>query len=140
MSLAFKVAKPEEEEGGSPGGWTLATVAKSLAVFVLAGLFEIGGGWLVWQTVREKRPFWLAILGSLVLVGYGFVPSGLMPDTPSSDFGRVFAVYGGVFIVMSYAWGNVVDGLALDVGDYVGGCVALAGVATAWFWPRSSAG
>ena len=31
------------------------TVARSVPLFVLAALFEIGGAWLVWQGVREHR-------------------------------------------------------------------------------------
>ena len=49
-------------------------VALSLFLFVVAGLREVGGGWLVWQALREGSPAWHAVLGALVLAGYGFVP------------------------------------------------------------------
>lgn len=49
-------------------------VALSLFLFVVAGLMEVGGGWLVWQALREGSPAWHAVLGALVLAGYGFVP------------------------------------------------------------------
>lgn len=71
--------------------------------------------------------------GSLVLVAYGFVPT-IQPQ--GASFARSYAVYGGVFIVMSYAWGWAVDKQRPDNGDWVGGSIALAGVAIAWFWPR----
>eukprot|EP00752_Nemacystus_decipiens_P005683 g5143.t1 len=98
----------------------IRTAAWSIAVFVLAGGCEIGGGWLVWQAVRENRPRWWAIPGVLLLASYGFVTPGLLPDTNSAEFGRAFAVYGGVFIAMSMAWGAAVDGFAPDAGDYAG--------------------
>jgi drug/metabolite transporter superfamily protein YnfA len=71
-------------------------------------------------------------LGSLVLIGYGFVPT-LQPD---ANFGRIFAVYGGFFIVLSYCWAVAFDGFVMDKGDYIGAAIALAGVLLTWFWPR----
>lgn len=161
------------------GGWNAGSVAASVALFVLAGVFEVGGGWLVWKACREVRiirrgtarastpihlfrffpgarleklasptslaarprrsppppsqgkPWWWALCGSAALVAYGFVPC-LQPLT---DFGRLYAVYGGFFIALSYAWGAAFDGFALDAGDVIGGCIALAGVLVALFWP-----
>eukprot|EP00879_Flechtneria_rotunda_P022458 GHRR01023709.1.p2 GENE.GHRR01023709.1~~GHRR01023709.1.p2 ORF type:complete len:145 (+),score=21.28 GHRR01023709.1:405-839(+) len=115
--------------------WTAAKVFASLGIFALAGLAEIGGGWLVWQTVRNKKPWYYIIAGFIVLAAYGLIPT-LQP--PEVNFSRVYAVYGGVFIVMSYGWGWVVDGDRPDVGDTVGGLIALAGVCICWFWPRKS--
>ena len=37
------------------GGWTPARVCASLALFIAAGVCEVGGGWLVWQSLREVR-------------------------------------------------------------------------------------
>ncbi|KAK9826196.1 hypothetical protein WJX81_006740 [Elliptochloris bilobata] len=113
--------------------WTPGKIVLSLVLFVVAGLAEIGGGWLVWQAVREGRPWWWAFpCGACVLVAYGFIPT----VQPTADFGRIYAVYGGFFILLSYFWGWAVDQVRPDVGDWVGAGVALAGVAIAWFWPR----
>ncbi|GAX76832.1 hypothetical protein CEUSTIGMA_g4278.t1 [Chlamydomonas eustigma] len=113
--------------------WTVGTVFWTLGVFLLAGLAEIGGGWLVWQGIREGKPWYYVLSGCIVLALYGFVPT-LQP--PGSAFARVYAVYGGVFIVLSYLWGWALDGDRPDVGDGVGASIAIAGVAVAWFWPR----
>ena len=113
--------------------WTPAQIAASAALFFAAGLCEIAGSWLVWNTVREQKPWWFAALGAAVLVLYGFVPTF---QSPAANFSRILAVYGGVFICMSYLWGWLVDSVRPDVGDLVGGGVALTGVALAWFWPR----
>ena len=96
---------------------------------------EIGGGWLVWQAVREQKPRWWAVAGGAVLMLYGFVPT----LQPLNDFGRLYAVYGGVFIGMSFVWGYLFDGIVPDTGDWVGSTVALLGVALVLFWPREGA-
>lgn len=117
--------------------WTAAKVAMTCALFVFAGLAEIGGGWLVWQTVRNKKPWYYMVGGFAVLMAYGLIPT-LQPE--EATFSRVYAVYGGVFIIMSYGWGWLVDHDRPDVGDIVGSCLALAGVCMCWFWPRKAAG
>ena len=71
--------------------WTPKLTLLSIFLFVLAGIAEIGGGWLIFQTVRVQNPFWWAILGGAILVIYGFIPT----FQPISNFGRIFAVYGG---------------------------------------------
>lgn len=71
-----------------------------------------------------------------MLVGYGFIPT-LQPD--GATFSRVYAVYGGMFVVMSYGWGWAVDGDWPDLGDFVGAGIAITGTMLAWFWPRSQA-
>ena len=107
----------------------LATIT---ALLLLAGLLEIGGGWLVWQTIRESQPAYFAILGSVVLVAYGFVPT----LQPLDDFGRIYAAYGGAFTVLSLLWGGVVDKLNVDRGDVVGSVVVLVGVMVILAYPR----
>ena len=116
--------------------WTPLVVSKVALLFLVAGLAEIGGGWLVWQAVREGKPWWWAAMGSVVLVAYGFIPT----LQPLSDFGRLYAVYGGIFIGLSYGWGAMVDGMRLDKGDVLGSVLALAGICVALFWPRNTSG
>lgn len=107
-------------------------IATSLLYFVLAGLCEIGGGYLIWLWLREGKSVWLAVAGATALVVYGIVPT-LQP----ANFGRVYAAYGGVFIVLSIIWGYAVDRLSPDRFDLIGGALALAGVFVMMFWPRT---
>jgi len=115
-----------------PFKWTAGKVVLSIVLFLFAGLAEIGGGWLVWQAVREHRGWYLGLAGAVVLVCYGLIPT----LQPVDNFGRVYAVYGGFFILLSYLWGWAVDGVRPDIADWVGSAVALAGVLVAFFWPR----
>ena len=71
-------------------------IVRSLFIFLLAGLCEIGGGYLIWLWLREDRPVWYGILGGFILALYGVVAT-----LQTSNFARVYATYGGVFIVMS---------------------------------------
>lgn len=91
-------------------------IAKSLFYFVLAGLCEIGGGYLMWLFLREGKSFVFAAAGALILVVYGIIPT-FQP----AHFGRVYAAYGGVFVVMSLLWGWQVGKIAPDRFDIFGG-------------------
>ncbi len=111
----------------------MTALAQSAGYFVLAGLFEIGGGYLIWLWLREGKSAWFALFGVVILALYGVIPT-LQPR--SADFGRVYAAYGGVFIVLSILWGWRVDRIVPDRADIIGGLVALVGAAIVMYWPR----
>ncbi|MET0425402.1 MAG: YnfA family protein [Actinoplanes sp.] len=110
------------------------TVLRSIGLFLLAALAEIGGAWLVWQGVREHRGFLFAGAGVIALGVYGFIAT-LQPD---SNFGRILAAYGGVFVAGSLLWGVVVDGFRPDRYDLAGAALCLAGVAIIMYAPRAA--
>lgn len=110
---------------------TVQLVVASLGLFVLAGLCEVGGGYLVWSWWRNGASWLVGLAGAVVLVLYGIVPT-----YQSTHFGRVYAGYGGVFVILSLAWGWAIDGLRPDRFDAVGGMVCLIGVAVIMYWPR----
>ncbi len=110
------------------------TIARSILLFGVAALFEIGGAWLIWQGVREHRG-WAWIGAGVVALGvYGFVAT-LQPD---AHFGRILAGYGGVFVVGSLLWGMALDGFRPDRWDVIGALVCLAGVGLIMFAPRAT--
>ena len=110
----------------------MSEVARALVLFALAGLAEIGGGWLVWQWLREGRPWPWGAMGALVLALYGVIATW----QASPHFGRVYAAYGGVFIILSLLWGRLFDGFAADRWDVLGALICLVGVAVIFFGPR----
>ncbi|MEU3405104.1 YnfA family protein [Streptomyces sp. NPDC006670] len=107
-------------------------VARSVALFAVAALFEIGGAWLVWQGVREHRGWAWIGAGVIALGVYGFVAT-LQED---AHFGRILAAYGGVFVAGSLAWAMVLDGYRPDRADVVGALICLAGVGVIMYGPR----
>jgi small multidrug resistance family-3 protein len=110
------------------------TVLRSVLLFALAALAEIGGAWLVWQGVREHRGLVFVGAGILALGLYGFVAT----FQPDPHFGRILAAYGGVFVAGSLAWGILVDGFRPDRYDLLGATLCLAGVAVIMYAPRAS--
>ncbi|MEU6717904.1 YnfA family protein [Nonomuraea sp. NPDC046802] len=108
------------------------SVLRSIALFVIAAVAEIGGAWLIWQGWREHRgALWIGA-GILALGAYGFVAT----FQPDPNFGRILAAYGGVFVAGSLAWGMVADGFRPDRWDVIGALICLAGVAVIMYAPR----
>ena len=106
-------------------------IAHSMGLFLAAGFCEIGGGYLVWQWWRNSAPWYLGLLGAGILVLYGFIPT-----YQPAHFGRVYAAYGGWFVLLSILWGWQVDRFVPDRFDLIGGAICLAGVAEIMYWPR----
>ncbi|MFI8972933.1 YnfA family protein [Nocardia asteroides] len=108
------------------------TVLRSVLLFALAAVAEIGGAWLIWQGVREHRGMAWIGAGVVALGLYGFVAT-LQPD---AHFGRILAAYGGVFVAGSLLWAMVADGFRPDRWDVLGAAVCLAGVGIIMYAPR----
>ncbi|MEK3646216.1 YnfA family protein [Aeribacillus sp. FSL M8-0235] len=96
----------------------------AIILFILAGLAEIGGGYLVWLWIREGKHYLYGVIGSMILVLYGLIPT--LQNFPT--FGRVYAAYGGVFIILSVLWGWWVDKKTPDIYDWIGAGICLIGV------------
>jgi small multidrug resistance family-3 protein len=103
----------------------------TLLFFFIAGLCEIGGGYLVWLWLRDGMSWVLGTLGGFVLFLYGVVPT-FQP----SHFHRIYAAYGGIFIVMAVIWGWIFEEIAPDRFDIIGAIIALVGVAIIFYMPR----
>jgi small multidrug resistance family-3 protein len=107
------------------------TVIRTLGLFVMAALCEIGGAYLIWQWQRADKTALWALLGAVALFLYGLIQTAQV-----FSFGRAFAAYGGVFIVMATLWGWWVDGRAPDRLDWLGAGVCLLGAALILWGPR----
>ena len=103
----------------------------SVGLFLLAALAEIGGGYLVWLWIRQKKKIIFGIVGGIVLFTYGIIPT-LQP----SNFGRIYAAYGGFFIISSLIWGMMVDKKRPDKFEIIGSMVAVLGAVIIFYGPR----
>lgn len=103
----------------------------SLGLFVLAGVCEIGGGYCIFRWWKDDLSFGHFFAGSLLLIAYGFVAAN-----QPAHFGRVYAAYGGIFVVMSVLWGWKIDHIRPDRWDLIGGAVALLGMMIIYYMPR----
>ena len=103
----------------------------SLFFFFLAGLCEIGGGYLVWLWLRENHSWIFGILGGFVLFLYGVIPT-----FQKTHFHRTYAAYGGIFIIMALSWGYLFEEIVPDIYDIIGTIVAGIGVIIIFYYPR----
>ncbi|MGB8024793.1 MAG: YnfA family protein [Nitrososphaeraceae archaeon] len=103
----------------------------TLFFFFLAGLCEIGGGYLIWLWLRENMNWILGVVGGFVLFLYGIV-STFQP----SHFHRIYAAYGGIFIVMALFWDWIFEAATTDLFDIIGAVIALVGVMIIFYMPR----
>lgn len=106
-------------------------ILKSISIFIIAGLCEIGGGYLVWLWLKDGKSLWYGIMGGFILILYGIVATW-----QTSNFARVYATYGGFFIVMSLLWAYKFDNYTPDKYDIIGAAVALLGVCIIYYAPR----
>jgi small multidrug resistance family-3 protein len=109
----------------------LVFVSSTFGLFVVAALLEIGGGYLVWLWLREKKRIYYGLVGGIILFVYGIIPT-LQP----SNFGRVYAAYGGIFVVMAIIWGLIVDKKRPDRYEVLGGIIVLLGASIIFYAPR----
>ncbi len=107
-------------------------VARTVVLFSLAAVCEIGGAYLIWQWQREGKPIFWAVGGLIGLFLYS-----LIQTVQTFGFGRAFAAYGGFFIAAAMLWGWLVDGHAPDRWDIVGAAICLTGVVVILAAPRS---
>jgi small multidrug resistance family-3 protein len=113
----------------------LKIILYSLFFFFIAGLCEIGGGYLVWLWLREDYSWIAGALGGLVLFLYGIIPT-FQP----SNFGRIYAAYGGIFIVMALLWGFIFENVIPDKYDIAGTIISSVGVILIFYYPRKNEG
>ena len=106
-------------------------ILSTIGLFLFAAVLEIGGGYLVWKWLRNHKGKIFGLIGGLILFSYGIIPT-FQP----ADFGRVYATYGGIFVLVSILWGYWIDKKKPDKFEIIGSVIVLIGVAVMFYFPR----
>lgn len=107
------------------------SIFASVVLFFIAALAEIGGGYLIWKWLRERKGVAFGLVGGIILFIYGIIPT-LQP----SNFGRVYAAYGGIFILSAIIWGILVNKKKPDRYEVIGSLTAILGAIIVFYAPR----
>lgn len=96
---------------------------KTTLLFFITALAEIIGCFLPWLWLRKGGNIWLLLPATLSLALFVW----LLTLHPAAS-GRVYAAYGGVYVLTALLWLRVVDGVRLTLFDWTGALVALCGM------------
>ena len=96
---------------------------KTTFLFFITALCEIIGCFLPWLWLKRGATAWLLIPAGMSLA----LLVWLLTLHPAAS-GRVYAAYGGVYVVTALLWLRIVDGVKLSLYDWSGALVALCGM------------
>lgn len=96
---------------------------KTTFLFFITALAEIIGCFLPWLWLKKGASVWLLSPAALSLALFVW----LLTLHPAAS-GRVYAAYGGVYVLTALLWLRVVDGVRLSVWDWSGALIALSGM------------
>lgn len=108
-------------------------VGRTIGLFIITAIAEIGGCYLVFAWLRLQKSALLLIPAFLLLACF----SWLLTLHPS-NVGRVYAAYGGVYVAMSILWLWCVEGIIPDFYDVLGLIVTLIGMSIIAFAPHQN--
>ena len=113
-------------------GESMQTVIRTLLLFSFTAVAEIFGCYAFYAVIRLGKPLLWILPGAGALAVFAW----LLTLHPLAGAGRVYAAYGGIYIVASLIWLRLVEKTALDRWDVIGAVVCLAGAAIIYFGPR----
>lgn len=109
----------------------MVEIVPTIALFFFATILEIGGGYMVWKWLKNHKGKIFGIIGGIILFSYGIIMT-LQPE----NFGRVYAAYGGFFVISSILWGYWIDKKKPDRFEIIGSIIVLIGVTVMFYFPR----
>lgn len=107
--------------------------AKTIALFVVTAITEILGCYLPGLWLSQGRSIGWLVPGAFCLAAFAW----LLSLHPAAS-GRVYAAYGGVYILVAVSWLWLVDGIRPTPWDVIGAAVAVCGMAIIMFAPRAA--
>ncbi len=96
---------------------------KTTLLFFITALAEIIGCFLPWLWLKKGASMWLLLPAALSLGLFVW----LLTLHPAAS-GRVYAAYGGVYVLTAMLWLRVVEGVKLSAWDWGGALIALSGM------------
>lgn len=96
---------------------------KTALLFFITALAEITGCFLPWLWLKKGGAAWLLLPAAASLALFVW----LLTLHPAAS-GRVYAAYGGVYVLTALLWLRVVDGVKLSVWDWSGALIAFSGM------------
>ena len=103
---------------------------KLALLYAVTAVAEIGGCYLAWLALAQHRGYGLLLPSAASLALFAW----LLTLHPAAA-GRVYAAYGGMYIVVALIWLRLVDGVELTRWDWTGAALALAGMAVIGLQP-----
>lgn len=95
----------------------------NFGIFFIAAFFEIFGCFAFWLYFRlEKTPLWLA-LGTVSLILFAYV----LTKIDVENAGRVYAIYGGIYIFASLLWLVLIEKESFNRWDIIGAGICILG-------------
>ncbi len=95
----------------------------NLGLFFIAAFFEILGCFAFWLYFRlEKTPWWIA-LGVISLILFAYILTKIDVEYA----GRVYAIYGGIYIVSSLLWLIFIEKESFNRWDIIGAGICILG-------------
>lgn len=98
-------------------------IFRTLALFMLTAVAEIVGCYLPYLWLKKHGSPWLLVPAALSLAIFVW----LLTLHPTAS-GRVYAAYGGVYVVVALLWLWRIDKVTLSSTDIAGAAVMLAGM------------
>lgn len=102
----------------------ITKVLSTFLLFFLTAVMEILGCYFPYLILNQAKSQWLWVPTVFALAAFVW----LLTLHPAAS-GRIYAAYGGIYIVTALMWLRFVDQISLSRWDVLGGAVVLIGAA-----------
>jgi small multidrug resistance family-3 protein len=106
----------------------------TILIFIAAAILEIARCFAFWVWARQGQSVLWLVPGVLALVSFAW----LLTRIDVEHAGRVYAIYGDIYIVASLGWLWAVEGACPDRRDVMGSAICLVGAAIILWAPRAT--
>lgn len=109
----------------------ITKVLSTVGLFFVTALMEILGCYFPYLILNQSKTHWYWVPTVLALAAFVW----LLTLHPAAS-GRIYAAYGGIYILSALMWLRFVDQVALSRWDILGGAVVLIGAALIILQPQ----